>query len=86
MYNISTLREKAKEAGYSIEKGFQHYTVSGGIVTNMLGERFTGYMVKDLATNEYEWGSYDEYYTHLWQLKDVEEFLKNIYEKYDMKW
>lgn len=86
MYSISILRQKAKKAGYSIEKGFQHYTVSGGIFTNMWGERFTGYMVKDLATNEYVWGSYDACYTHLWQLEDVEEFLKSTYEKYDMEW
>lgn len=86
MYNISTLRKRAKAAGYSIEKGFQHYTVSGGIFTNMWGERFTGYMVKDLAKNEYEWGSYDKHYTHLWQLEDVERFLKEVYEENGLKW
>lgn len=86
MYNISTLRKRAKAAGYSIEKGFQHYTVSEGIFTNMWGERFTGYMVKDLARNEYEWGSYDENYTHLWKLEDVENFLRKVYEENGLKW
>lgn len=85
MYSESTLRKKAAAAGYSIEKGFQHYH-NGTIVTNWNGERFTGYNVKNLATGFYEWGCYDNNYDHLWQLEDVEEFLKKIYLEHDMKW
>lgn len=86
MYSISTLRKRAKAAGYSIEKGFQHYTVSGAIFTNWNGEKFPGYMLLDLAKGEYVYGSYDQTYTHLWQIEDVEEFLKNIYEKNGLNW
>ena len=86
MKSISTLRKRARAVGYSIKQGFQHYTVSGAIFTNWNGERFPGYMVLDLATNCYVWGSYDEYYTYLWQLEDVENFLREVYERNGLTW
>ena len=86
MYSLTTLRKRAYAAGYRIEKGFQHYTVTGAIFTNYCGDRFSGYMVKDFSTGIYEWGSYDEHFTHLWTLEDVEEFLKQVYEKSGLTW
>lgn len=85
MYSEQTLRRKSAEAGYRIHKGFQHYH-NGAIVTNWNGERFTGYDVVDLATEFSVWGCYDQNCDHLWQLEDVEEFLKDVYLKNGLKW
>lgn len=86
MYSEKTLRRKAKAAGYRIEKGFQHYTVSGAIFTNIYGEHFTGYMVYDMARGEYVWDSFDELFTHRWTLEDVEDFLKGVYKENGLSW
>lgn len=86
MYKESTYYKKAKKVGYLLEKGCQHYTISGGICHDCNGNRFIGYMLFDLATGLYVWGSYDEHYTYLWQLEDVDEFLREVYQKYNLKW
>ena len=64
MLDEKTLRKRAKEAGYKIHKGFQHYTVGGGIWTYADGERETGYLVTDLATDTCVWGSYNDIVDH----------------------
>ena len=83
---INNNQKKALNAGYRIEKGFQHYLRNNAIFTNWNGERFTGYNVLDLATNTYVWGCYDCNYDHLWELEDVEDFIKSEYEKYDLEY
>lgn len=81
----TTLRKRAANAGYKISKGFQHYH-NGAIVANWNGERFTGYNVIDLATGYPVQGCYDNNCDHLWNLEDVEQFLKDVYLKHDIKW
>lgn len=85
-YSLTTIRKKALNAGYRIEKGFQHYLRNNAIFTNWNGERFTGYNVLDLATNTYVWGCYDCNYDHLWELEDVEDFIKSEYKKYGLEY
>ena len=84
MYSKKTIYKKARNAGYAVEHGFQHYH-SGEIVSNYRGERFTGYMVYD-PTGYAVWGSYDQYYDHLWTLEDVENFIKGVYEENGLKY
>lgn len=84
MYLETTLRKRATDTGYKISKGFQHYP-NGAIITSWNGERFTGYDVTDLATGFSVWRCYDNNCNHLWRLEDVEQFLKDVYLKHDMK-
>ena len=84
-YSEKTLYKKARAAGYRIEKGFQHNPVNGAIWTYSDGQRETGYLVIDLATNTWVWGSYNEIVDHAWTLEDVEEFLKEVYESNGLK-
>ena len=44
-YSLATIRKKALNAGYRIEKGFQHYHYNNAVFTNWNGERFTGFNV-----------------------------------------
>ena len=44
-YSERTIYKKALNAGYRVEKGFQHYLYNNAIFTNWNGERFTnGYV------------------------------------------
>ena len=83
-YSESTLRRRAYDIGFQVEKGFQHFHEF--IYHNSYDERFTGYMVKDLDTGFYEWGSYNENFDHLWDLDDVAEFLMQEYEARGLEW
>ena len=82
-YSERTIYKKALNAGYKVEKGFQHYHYNNAIYTNWNGERFSGYNVWDLSKNCLEWesGCYDNNYDHLCTLEDVEIFVKAQYEK-----
>lgn len=80
-YSEGTIRKKALNAGYKVEKGFQHYHYNGAIHKNMNGERFTGYNVLDLSTNTYVLDCYDNNFDHLWSLEDVEEFISSVYKE-----
>lgn len=82
-YSLATIRKKVFNAGYRVEKGFQHYHYNNAVFTNWNGERFTGFNVWNLSTNTLEWdsGCYDNNYDHLCTLEDVEDFLKSVYKK-----
>lgn len=88
MYSLTTLRKRAYEAGYRIEKGFQHYMYNNAVCRDCNGDAYTGYNVWDLSTNMCVWesGCYDSNYDHLCTLEDVEEFLKAEYEKAGLAW
>lgn len=88
MYSLTTLRKRAYEAGYRIEKGFQHYMYNNAVCRDCNGDAYTGYNVWDLSTNMCVWesGCYDSNYDHLCTLEDVEEFLKAEYEKAGLTW
>ena len=83
MYNEKTIRKKAAEAGYRVSKGFSHYH-SGGISTWGDGTRDTGYNVEDLSTGFLVWGCYDNIRDHIWSLEDVDAFLREEYQRYDL--
>lgn len=77
MYSLTTLRKRAYEAGYRIDKGFQHY--NNGAVCRDCNGSATGYQV-------YESGCFDGNRDHLATLEDVEEFLKAEYEEAGLTW
>ena len=90
---LRRLRRIARNLGYSIEKGYVHYITvyqvrrgveehwCSPVYINQNGEKETGYIVKDDRTGFYVWGSYNDVYDHLWNLDDVESFLKREAEK-----
>ena len=85
MLSEKTLRRRAAKTGYEISKGFQHYH-NGGIVTNYLGEKFTGYNVIDTRQNSLVWPCYNQICDHLFTLEDVESLLKEIYQGAELNW
>lgn len=86
MYSLQTLRKKAYDVNHRIEKGYQRYHRNNAIYTNMMGEKFEGYNLRNLETGFLVWDCYNNDYDHLWQLRDVEEFLKGIYLEKGLKW
>lgn len=85
-YSEATLRKRAKEIGFQIEKGFQHDDF-GDIVERKYIGRITGYQVKDIEEGSYVWGSRIEGGAdHIWTLDEVENFLRNAYEERGLKW
>ncbi len=84
-YSESTIGRRAYNISYQMEKSFQHFRQF--VYDNSCGNRFTGYMVKDLYTVFfYEWGCYRENFDHLWNLDDVAKFLKGEYETRGLVW
>ncbi len=52
MYAISTLKKKARDAGYSLRCGYQRYHHPGwGYVRDCNGNRFRGYEIFDYRSN-----------------------------------
>ena len=85
MYSERTLRRKAAKIGYGINKGYQHWLDKGyPIFCDCNGEKSIGYQVIDYSTGFAVWGSYDRMLDHLWSLGDVEQFLKEQYEKHGL--
>lgn len=82
-YDKIFISKKAFNAGYRVEKGFQHYHYNNAVFTNYDDERLIGFNVWDMSTNTLEWasGCYDNNYDHLFTLEDVEGFLKSVYKK-----
>ena len=53
-YSISTLRNKAKEAGYLFSEGYQHYLLPGhSFFRDISGNRHIGYEIIDRMTGGY---------------------------------
>ena len=84
MLTERTLRERAHKIGYHVTKGFTHF--GKHVFYNSYGERSTGYMVMDMSTGLYAWGSYNSNFDFLWDLDDVEEFLKEQYDVLGLAW
>ncbi len=84
LYTLNTIRNKAKDIGYYVQKGFTHY--HDVVDYDYNGKRHSGYMVMDLETGFYLPGCYDEMFDFLWELDDVVEFLKKKYEARGRKW
>ena len=83
-YELSTIRRKANDINYNVEKGFVHYRDVVDYDQN--GERHSGYMVKNLENGFYVSGCYDEDFDFLWDLDDVIKFLKERYEALGLTW
>ena len=83
-YSESTLRRRAYKIGYQVQKGFQHY--GKFVYHDQYGDRFSGYMVKDLQTGLYEWDGFDSNFDFLWTIEDVEDFLRERYEALGLAW
>ena len=83
-YTEGTIRRKAYNIGYQVQKGFQHF--GRFVYRDSYGDRYTGYMLRDLRTGFYEWGCYDSNFDHLWDLDDVADFLKGEYEARGLAW
>lgn len=79
MYSEKTLRRKAKEVGYTLEKGL--IRVRGLIMY----PKQTGYSLIDNDLGCYVWGSVDSDFIHLWDIEDVEDFLKSEYQSLGLK-
>ena len=84
MLSERTLRDRAHKIGYHVTKGFTHF--GKHVFYDNYGERSTGYMVMDLSTGFYAWGSYNSNFDYLWELEDVEDFLKEQYEALGLAW
>ena len=83
-YASTTIRRKAYDVNYKVEKGFVHYR--DVVDYDQYGERHSGYMVMDLETGYYVNGCYDENYDHLWDLDDVISFLMEKYSALGRDW
>ena len=78
-----TLRRKAYRIGYRVEKGVVRH--SGNICRDCFGERFSGYMIRDIAADSIEAGCYNGY-TYQLSLNDVELFLRDRYNALGLAW
>ena len=85
MYSERTLRKRAKAIGKVIKKGFTRVP-GGGIITDNVGERWTGYRVFDLETGKPELRDTDANTEFGWSLEDVETYLRSEYEQRSLKW
>ena len=84
-YSLKTIRNKAYKVNHKVSKGFQHY-FNGGVCKDCNGIPYTGYNVENLNTGILASACYNEGCDHLMTLEDVEEFLKNVYEKNGLKY
>ena len=82
MYNEKTLRKRANEIGYRLEKGFIHQMVEGYPVW----DREVGYNIIDTINNCLVSGCYNNVFDHLFKLEDVEDFLKTEYVESGLNW
>ena len=82
MYCEKTLRKRAEKIGYAIEKGYQHYMAfDGAVFRDCNGKPRTGYNVIHLETNCLVYPCYNGAFDHLFDIEDLESFLKTEYQK-----
>ena len=75
-YSEQTIYRKARDIGYSVNKGKVHFLSKEYPVFS----DDIGYNVKKNSTGFNVWGCYNEVLDHLWNLEDVENFLKSEYD------
>ncbi len=85
-YCERTLRRKALNINYEIHKGYVHYMDNGAVFKDESGNKQTGYSVTDLSTGFDVYGCYNNCFDNLWDLQDVESFLKEQYKHLELKW
>lgn len=75
-YSEKTIYKKARAIGYSVHKGKLHFMSSSYPVYS----DEVGYNVVDDSTGITVWGCYNNIFDHLWNIEDVEDFLKKEYD------
>ena len=85
-YCERTLRRKALNIGYEIHKGYVHYMYNRAVFKHESDNNQTGYSVTDLRTGIDVYGCYNNYFDNIWNLQDVENFLKEQYNRLELKW
>lgn len=75
-YSEQTIYKKARAIGYSVHKGKVHFMSNNYPVYS----DEVGYNVVDNSTGFTVWGCYNNLFDHLWNLDDVEDFLKSEYD------
>lgn len=83
MYSEKTLRARAYRIGCRINKG--HVRYGNNITCDCYGERETGYIISDILSNGILGGAYSNY-LYVWDLSDIENYLKECYEAQGLKW
>jgi hypothetical protein len=79
-YCLETIRRKAYNAGYRVEKNFQRYRYNGSVVRDENGKAYSGYEIINLSTGFSEWkDAMDDIFDYNWTLQDVEKFLNGVY-------
>ena len=81
-YAESTLRRKAREIGYEIQKGFVHQLTSDYPVA----DREVGYNILDITAGSLVPECHNTVYDHLLTLEGVGEFLETIYLDNGLDW
>ena len=78
-YSLSTLKKKANEAGYSLQKGYQRYMYNGwGYRRTTSGERIVGYQIFDYRSGLMVHPSYNDIHDHALELKEAVTLLKEL--------
>lgn len=76
-----TMRRKAFEIGYELQKGYRCYLMGGGQpVLDEAGNKISGYNIRCMSNNTLVHGCYNNICDHLYDLDDVKGFLKEEYE------
>ena len=78
IYKMSTLKKKAREAGYSLQYGRQHYLHKGwGIVRDLAGEPIMGYQIYSYSDGVFIAG-YDDIKDHTLTEDEAYSFIMDL--------
>jgi hypothetical protein len=89
-YSFEVIKEKAIDAGYSIEKGFSRRN-DGSLIVDNDGKRKSGYMLYDNVRNEYVRTFNRGYYRFIagmytLTLTEVENYIEGVYEDAELEY
>ena len=79
-YCETTIRQRAKDIGFEVKKGYVRQISDGAIVTDMWGRKEKGFALVDSETGEYVADCANDDYCFLWtSWGEVEQFLRDEY-------
>lgn len=82
---LKKLRRRAGRVGYSIKKGYQHWLTEGyPVYYGCNGDKSIGYMIINDSIGFVVWGSCNELHDHAMNLDDVEEFIRDEYQRLEL--
>ena len=84
MYSYSTIQRRANAIDLRVRKGFLHYHEF--VFRNQYNERIPGYVIEDMRTGFWLWGSLNENFSYCLSLEEVVELLKEAYEANELDW